>query len=218
MSSAQLVRPLHLHTVETLCADLVSGRAVGVGVTNSEFSLATACARSVLQWYTLNRPKWAGNVYDKDCEAIVDSIATQARVSPVVDFTGGVKARTLTLQSMRAHRFAGLHRYRKAAEAPEDFQLEFKSAVTFLDGANGAGKTSILNAIVWALTGQLLRPQRVPESGQTEFDCELAPVSSGEEAQTFRAVAVAPLPDLDIERPTGQGVVVGFPQFPGRFA
>jgi hypothetical protein len=180
---------------------------VGVGVTNSEFSLATAPARSVLQWYTLNRTKWAGNVYDKDCEAIVDSMAAQPRVSPVVGFTGGGKARTLTLQSMRAHRFAGLHRYRKAADAPEDFQLDFKSAVTFLEGANGAGKTSILNAIVWALTGQLLRPQRAPESGQTEFDCELAPASSGEEAQIFRAVAVVPLPDLDLERPTGQGVV-----------
>jgi len=207
MYSNSNVKPLHLHTVESLCSDLVSGLAVGVGASNSEFSLVNAQARSVLQWYMMNRPKWAGNVFEKDCEAIVDSLANLPVVRPVIDYVGGVKSKELNLQFMRAHRFAGLHRYRSAVDAPEDFELNFKSPVTFLEGANGAGKTSILNAIVWALTGQLFRPQRAPESGQTEFNCELTSASSGEDALTFKAVAVVPLPDLDIERPIGQGVV-----------
>jgi hypothetical protein len=207
MNDSTSIRPLHLHTGESLCTDLVSGRAVGVGAKNDSFTLASEQARSVLQWYTANRGKWAGNVMAADCEAIVDSLATKPNVAPALAFADSGKGKTLTVVSMRAHRFAGLHRYRKAAQAPEVFQLDFKSPVTLLEGANGAGKTSLLNAIVWVLTGQLLRPQRSPESGQTEFECQLAPIADGQDGETFRAVAVVPLPDLDLERPAGPGLI-----------
>lgn len=207
MSAESRIRPLHLHTVESLCADLISGRAVGVGVNNEGFELASDHARSVLQWYVANRGKWAGNVMGPDCEAVVDSLATKPKLTPAVPFAGTGKSKTLTLATLRAHRFAGLHRFRKASQAPDDFELDFRSSITFLEGANGAGKTSVLNAIVWALTGQVMRPQRSPESGQTEFECELAPAAEGEEPETFRAVAVVPLPDLDLERPSGHGTV-----------
>lgn len=207
MSEVGAVRPLHLHTVESLCADLVSGRAVGVGAQNESFSLASEGARSVLQWYAANRLKWSGNVLATDWEAITDSLAVKPKVTPEVPFSGGGKAKTLTLASLRAHRFAGLHRYRKAAQAPDVFELEFRAPITFLEGANGAGKTSILNAIVWALTGQLMRPQRAPESGQTEFDCELTPAADAQESEILRIPAVVPLPDIELERPNGPLVV-----------
>lgn len=207
MNDSNGIRPLHLHTVESLCADLVSGREVGVGPTNDSFTLASEEARSVLQWYLANRGKWAGNVMGADCEAIVDSLATRPRQTLAVAFSGTGKSKTLTLASMRAHRFAGLHRFRKASQAPEDFELELRSPITFLEGANGAGKTSVLNAFVWALTGQLMRPQRAPEPGLTEFECELAPTAEGNEPETFRVVAVVPLPNLDLERPSGHGTV-----------
>jgi hypothetical protein len=207
MNDASNIRPLHLHTVESLCADLVSDRAVGVGAKNESFVLNGEHARSVLQWYTANRSKWAGNVFAADCDAIADSLAVPPKVSPAVSFTHSGKARTLTLVNLRAHRFAGLHKYRKATAAPEVFHLDFKSPITFLEGLNGAGKTSILNAIVWCLTGQLFRPQRAPESGVTEFQCELTPAAGAQAAEAFKAVAVVPLPDLDLERPSGPGVV-----------
>lgn len=207
MSEVSTVRSLHLHTVESLCADLVSGRAVGVGAKNESFSLASEGARSVLQWYAANRAKWSGNVMAADCEAMADSLAVKPKVTPEAASAGGGKAKTLKLASLRAHRFAGLHRYRKAAQAPEVFELEFHAPITFIEGANGAGKTSILNAIVWALTGQLMRPQRAPEPGQTEFDCELAPAVGAQESETLRIPAVVPLPDVELERPNGPLVI-----------
>lgn len=207
MSEPGSIRPLHLHTVDSLFADLISGRAVGMGVNNEGFQLTSDHARSVLQWYATNQRRWAGNVMSSDCEAIVDCLATKPKVTPAVPFAGTGKSKTLTLVNLRAHRFAGLHRFHKASLAPDDFELDFRSPITFLEGANGAGKTSILNAIVWALTGEVLRPQRSPEPGQTEFECELAPAAEGKEPQTFRAVAVMPLPDLDFERPSGRGTV-----------
>lgn len=207
MNDSDNVRPLHLHTVESLCAELVSGRAIGIGATNQSFALTSENARSVLQWYTANRAKWSGNVVGPDCEAIVNSLATKPQNFAAVAFSGTGKSKSLTLASLRAHRFAGLHRFRKASQAPEVFSLDFKAPITFLEGANGAGKTSVLNAIVWALTGQVMRPQRAPETGLTEYECELAPATDGGVSETFRVVAVVPLPDLEMERPSGHGTV-----------
>lgn len=207
MDKTVQVRPLHLHTVETLCADLVSGRAVGVGNVGEQFTLASSHARSVLQWYVANRAKWAGNVLATDCELIVDSIDKPARPQPELPYVAGQKAPRLWLAKLQAHRFAGLHRFRTASRPPTDFELEFTSPITFLEGANGAGKTSVLNAIVWALTGHLFRPQRPPELGTTEFDCELDPAVQGDESTTHRVAAVVPLPDLELERPQGSGLV-----------
>jgi hypothetical protein len=207
MDTTVQVRPLHLHTVETLCADLVSGRAVGVGSNGEQFALASDHARSVLQWYVANRQKWTGNVMGSDCELIADSIDKAPVAKPELPYTAGAKAPRLWLAKLQAHRFAGLHRYRTASKPPADFELEFPAPITFLEGANGAGKTSVLNAIVWALTGQLFRPQRAPEPGTTEFDAELDPAQQGADATTFKVAAVVPLPDLELERPQGNGLV-----------
>ena len=207
MDKTVQVRPLHLHTVDTLCADLVSGRAVGVGTGSEQFGLPSAHARSVLQWYVANRAKWAGNVLATDCEFIADSIDKAPIDKPELPYTAGAKTPRLCLVKLQAHRFAGLHRFRTASKPPADFELEFISPITFLEGANGAGKTSVLNAIVWALTGQVFRPQRPPEVGATEFDCELDPASEGQDSTTFRVAAVVPLPDLELERPQGTGLV-----------
>ena len=69
------LRPLHLHTIQTLCAELISGRAIGVGKENASFRLSSNEARSILNWYSRNRQKWSGNVMAADVEAIIDSIA-----------------------------------------------------------------------------------------------------------------------------------------------
>lgn len=203
MNQASAIRPLHLHTVESLCHDLVSGRAVGVGTDNTPFSLTTEHARSVLQWYMGRVAKWGANLSAADCDAIVDSLDTPPRVFAAQPFTAKAAPRRLRLVGLRAHRFAGLHRYGTATVPPEIFTLAIHSDLTLLEGANGAGKTSVINAVVWALTGQLLRPQRPPETGMTTFECELEPQTAGGATETIATVPVVPLPDLEVERPSG---------------
>ncbi|MDK2768084.1 MAG: AAA family ATPase [Sphingomonas sp.] len=170
VTPAPITRPLHLLTTDILLADLISGRAIATDQ-GQAFSLATDHARAVLNWYRLNRAKWAANLALSDCEAIVDSIA---KAPPVLAAQAGATAatkRTLRLVKLVAHRFGGLHAYGDAAGAPEDFVFEPDKAITLFEGWNGSGKTSIANAIIWCLTGKILRAQRLPDDGDKEYSC-----------------------------------------------
>src|SRR3546814_81689 len=63
-------------------------------------------------------------------------------------------------------------------------------------GWNGAGKTSLLNTVIWCLTGEILRPQRQPESGQEEFDGHYVRSVDGKDETTNHALSpVTPLPN-----------------------
>lgn len=196
-------RMLHLHTLESLCTDLISGRPVGGAAAGEGFSLELPSARSILNWYFRNRFKWSGNVNTIDVEAIVEAARAEPPVlSPLAGAAGtaGGMFKRYTLVKVQAHRFAGLHLYGSQQQAPSDFVYEFNSALTLFEGFNGSGKTSILNAVIWALTGEILRPQRLPETGTKEFDCELEATVSGAAATTHKLTPVTPLPDAS-QRP-----------------
>lgn len=193
--------------MESLCIELIGGRAIGIGTQNVEFRLPTVHSRSVLQWYSRNRGKWAGNLASSDAEAIVDSLQeAPVEAPPVASATAGPVKR-LTLMKVVAHRFAGLHQYGLFNSPPEDFVLELKAPLTFFEGMNGSGKTSIINAIVWALTGEVLRPQRAPENALLEFDCELEAVEAGQPSTSHKTVSIVPLPQVALERPKGSFIM-----------
>jgi energy-coupling factor transporter ATP-binding protein EcfA2 len=195
------LRPLHLHTLESLCADLISARPVGVGKENTPFLLSTTNARSVLAWYYNNRTKWVGNVMTPDVEAIVDSIAKPTPDIPSIGGPTGHVVKHYTLIKVEAHQFAGLHHPGTATNIPSNFEYEFKSDITMFEGFNGCGKTSLLNSIIWALTGEILRPQRLPELASTEFECEIEGKEDAD-ATIHKLTPVMPLPDPSSQRPT----------------
>ena len=61
------------------------------------------------------------------------------------------------------HRFGGLHRHLGPnGEDPDHFVFDLGKEVTLLSGFNGAGKTALLSAIIWCLTGKALRSQDMP--------------------------------------------------------
>ena len=195
------IRPLHLHTLDSLCVDLISARPIGVGNDNTPYVLKSDDARSALNWYFSNRNKWAGNAVVPDIEAIVGSMGKVPTSLPVVRQAGSVTNKRYTLRKVTAHRFAGLHRAGVESKAPDDFVYEFHSDLTMFEGFNGSGKTSLLNAIIWALTGEILRPQRSPESAASEFECEIQD-ASGLETTSHKLTPVMPLPDPSVHRPT----------------
>jgi len=185
------VRALHLLTTDLLLAELVSGRPIATDE-GHRLALESDAARGVLSWYRGARGKWAGNVMTPDCEAIITSIsATPAQVPPPAVAVDRER-RVLRLAKIVAHRFAGLHAYGSADQPSTDFVFEPNSPITVFEGWNGSGKTSLMNSVIWCLTGKLLRPQRLPESGDAEFDCEID--RGAADASQHKISAVTPLP------------------------
>lgn len=192
-------RSLHLHTLDSLCADLISARPIGVGKDDTPFVLNSDAARAVLKWYFGAKAKWAGNVRIEDIEAMVDATATAPAPLPQSALSTSAAASRYTLISIQAHQFGGLHHPGTAAGKPADFPFNFDSGITLFEGFNGCGKTSLLNAIIWALTGEILRPQRAPELATKEFSCE---VDGDAGVSTHTLSPVMPLPDPSVEKPT----------------
>lgn len=192
-------RDIHLLTTDAVLADLVSGREVLV-YDSGRYSLDSDDARAVLNWYRESSGRWTANQNATDIEAIVDAvdavppaITTDAAPAPTVE------RRKLALKRMVAHRFAGLHVYGRLTDAPDTFVFAPTASVTLFEGANGSGKTSILNAIIWCLTGHLIRSQREPELGTTEFACE---VTRPDNTVTVHQMSsVTPMPNALSELP-----------------
>ncbi|SPT37637.1 recombination protein F [Achromobacter denitrificans] len=196
------LRALHLHTIDSLCADLISVRPVGVGKDDTPFQLASDAARSVLNWYYSHKNKWAGNVQSTDVEAIVDCTAKPPDSIPEAIRPPPQEKKSYTLVSICAHQFGGLHRGGSSKGKPEDFTFSFGPGVTMFEGFNGCGKTSLLNAIIWTLTGEVLRPQRAPEPANKEFTCEI------DGASEHTLSPVMPLPDPSVEKPASAAIPV----------
>lgn len=195
------VIPLHLHSIESLLAELIGGGAVGIGRDGESFALKLPASRSVLGWYAKNRLKWAANLSLQDAEAIVDSVAEAAPSKSTAAAVAKGPTPQYELRRIRAHRFAGVHLFGTAGEPPEDFDYSVTPGITVFEGFNGAGKTSLLNAIVWCLTGMLLRPQRAPEKGDQEFEFDLHHEGSVEVA-SYRLASVTPMPTASMGKLT----------------
>ncbi|SNS40780.1 AAA domain-containing protein [Granulicella rosea] len=194
-------RPLHLYTLEILLTDLVSGRSI-ITSNGVPFAFESDETRSALEWYRKKGQKvWLANINVPSTEELVDTIQQKPIELANLPFTSDSSSRRrLRLKRVEAHRFAGLHKFGTPSAPPQRFLFEFKTDLTLFEGRNGSGKTSLLNAIVWALTGELLRPQREPETA-ADFECSFASDSAEGEATTHKISAVTPLPHAMNHRP-----------------
>lgn len=199
MSQAEQPTLLTLHTLDTLCDALVSGRGV-VDENGVEFRLHSMRAQALFDWYRRNRVKWGKNNTREDVEALVDELDEVPPNMP--RFKGPTQPgpkRVLHLRSARAHRFAGLQRYGTPGRPPPEFSCEFHQPLTLIEGANGSGKTSLLSAITWCLTGYALRPQRPPERIEDLLAVEVADQEGPTEEDVARTVtAITPLPGAGV--------------------
>ncbi len=191
-------RPLHLHTLDSLVADLVSGRVVSVG-DGETFSLPDDRTRSALQWYrTQGQANWAANVSANHGRKLVDAILVDPpEVAALPARPANANRRRLTLVKLEARRFAGLHKYGTQATALENYVHEFPTPTTLFEGRNGSGKTSLANAVIWALTGEILRAQREPEKTTGEFECIISAADESEEQTEHRLTPITPVPNVD---------------------
>ena len=193
--------PLYIHTLETLCNELVSGRGIRLDDNGNEFRLVSSEARSIFDWYRQNRLKWAKKVQKDDLEALTDQLEKAPPKFPLVASADeGREQRKVHLKSVCAHRFAGIHWYRTPDQPPDDFYFEFEKRITLVEGKNGSGKTSLLSAICWCLTGHVYRAQRPPETVDQSVPVafvEDTESASGDEI-SYDMTAITPLPPAEI--------------------
>jgi len=206
MSKSGRATPIYLHTLATLCDELVSGRAVLLDDEGNEFRLTTPETRSIFDWYRNNRDKWARNVQKQDVETLADQMEKSPPELPErVYGDQSLRLPRIHLKSVKAHRFAGIHRYGEPQQPPADFYFEFEKPITLIEGMNGAGKTSLLSAITWCLTGHVYRSQRPPESIDESVQLEIIEGSDtglGNEIM-YDMTAITPMPSAETLKSLG---------------
>lgn len=195
---------LHLHTLETLCNDLVGGHAVEYGADGLLLFLESG-ARSVLSWYWRNQAAWTKSLSTQVIQGIIDSLDTEApSLKPAASTSASGEKKLLTLVKIEAHRFAGISSYGTQHNAPENFIFEPGKAITMFEGPNGSGKTSLVNAVVWCLTGEIIRPQRQPERGDEEFEIE---IECDENVAQRKIPPVTPMPRPTLYSPESDNFI-----------
>jgi hypothetical protein len=158
--------------------------------------------RSALEWYRKKgSANWTANVTLQHGEDLVDAILLEPPELPALPARpANANGRRLRLKKLEAHRFAGLHKFGTPTAAPDNYVHEFPSSLTLFEGRNGSGKTSLLNAIIWALTGKMLRPQREPEAAE-DFDCWVVAPDGSDRHTAHKLSSLTPMPNVAQYRP-----------------
>ena len=130
------------------------------------FELDSDDSRKIFAFYSCNRQLWEKSkqirideidnvlhALDDDLPEIAQKKIKKVRKKPVWH-----------LIRVEIHRFAGLHQHLdQNSETPKELVFELDHDGVLLDGFNGAGKTALLSAITWCLTGKALRSQDMPQ-------------------------------------------------------
>ncbi|MDP8240378.1 MAG: ATP-binding protein [Candidatus Hatepunaea meridiana] len=197
------IQPLQLmsHTLDSLCDELVSGRPILISNEGKTFQFESPQTRSTFNWYLRNREKWGGQNRIKDVEAIVDQLNEEPPIRQTTAGTKSVnKTKIVHLKSIRVHRFAGIHKYGTPDGPPDDFVFNFDKPLTIIEGSNGSGKTSILSAISWCLTGFIYRSQRVPEDANQRVELGILKTSEEDLDEPIipDMAPITPLPSAEL--------------------
>jgi len=188
---------LHDHTLDSLLRELISGRPVSLDDDGKTAQISDDAARAILAWFFEDQSRWTGRSSPDAAEAVV---AATKKAPPVFPVTAvGVKGAippTYRIKSVRARHFAGLHRYNNT----EDVVYSLDKDALLLEAMNGSGKTSLLNALIWVLTGQVLRSQQRPDNGDTKVDVwvDRKDDSGNDERVVAYRVPVCPNPPAEV--------------------
>ena len=158
--------------------------------------------RSALEWYRKKGAAgWTANLSLQHGEDLVDAVLQDPpELQGLSARPANANSRRLRLKKLEAHRFAGLHKFGTPGAAPDNYIRKFPSSLTLFEGSNGSGKTSLLNAIIWALTGEILRPQREPEAAE-DFECRVIAAEGSDEHTAHKLSPLTPMPNVAQYRP-----------------
>ncbi|QDV20136.1 DNA replication and repair protein RecF [Gimesia panareensis] len=188
---------LEVHTLDSLCKELVSGRGIRYGENGDVLQFSSEKTRSIFNWYLQNRELWSGRNKKEDVESIVKQLEVEAPKYESLSAIGtGEEKLNWHLTSVRANQFGGVHRD-EGLEEKEIFEYNCESDLSLFEGNNGSGKSSILSAICWCLTGYVYRSQKPPEIGSESFDVWINEDEADHEL-SFQIAKVTPIPSHQV--------------------
>lgn len=171
--------PISELTLEELVDTLVAGAAVVVAGTGEVFSLgADSCF--ALAFYRRDRKYWGRyNLSSKEITQLLDALNSPTVHKKIKITVAPRRIQKWSLHRVFAHRFAGLHRYcnREDGSPPPPFEWDVGNGASVIWGFNGAGKSSLLSAITWCLTGRALRSHMMPAEVHDPMVVEYLPDS-----------------------------------------
>ncbi len=192
------------HSLDTLLIDLISGRGV-IDSAGKEFSPLETDSRSILEWFRGKRQIWEGSNKSEFLKSIVQSLQTEPPEKPSVKSTSSKLQNThYRISKVRISRFGGLHEFGELGQESEPFEIDFqpdqfKSAVMY--GKNGCGKSCLMSAVCWCLTGYFFQPQGIPiqSAGKQRLNYSASILDGDSESWTiFKALPFIPMPSKEL--------------------
>ncbi len=158
--------PIHLedHSLDEIIQLLAAGTPIH-REKETPFCLDTADKRKAFAFYRRNREFWQSSrtVQAKEVNRLLAALSDELPDVRGKPPRAAAEKPVWHLERVEIHRFGGLHQHLGPnGEDPEDLVFDLGKEVTLLSGFNGAGKTALLSAIIWCLTGKALRSQDMP--------------------------------------------------------
>lgn len=184
-------------TLDQLVLHLIAGELLHIAG-GEEFSLPLNDSRAILAFYNQDRkaywnPNKDTSIQDGEVDRVLAALDTVPKAIAAPAKAAAVSQKW-QLVKIEAHRFRGLHRH--CAEGgldPKLFELELAAPATLFRGFNGAGKTSLVSAVCWCLTGLGHRSQGLPAP---LHECVAVQVATDDEAEKngFDIPTIVPIP------------------------
>ncbi|SHF80944.1 AAA domain-containing protein [Loktanella atrilutea] len=186
-------------TLDEVVQHLAAGNALQVS-DGVDFSLPMQDSRNLLVFYDQNRkaywnPEKDTSILDGEIDRLLEALDRPAHaIAPATRPTG--QQQRWKLVGITAHRFRGLHRHcDDRGGDPKPFTLELSQQANLFRGFNGAGKTSMISAICWCLTGYGHRSQGLPSPLHVPITVQIKNGnSSAEPNATFELPPIVPIP------------------------
>jgi hypothetical protein len=185
-------------TLDQVVNHLVVGDAVHVAG-GGDFSLPLKDSRNLLAFYSKNRqaywnPEKDTNIIDGEIDRLLEALDRDVQIDILAPKTAGDQRRW-QLVKVTAHRFRGLHRHcDDKGAAPEPFTLDISRQATLFRGFNGAGKTSLISAICWCLTGYGHSSQGLPAPLHLPITVRVADENGCASDDAFDLPPIVPIP------------------------
>ncbi len=187
-------------TLDEVVAGLIAGDTLQISG-GDEFSLPLADSRAILAFYNRDRraywnPDKDTAIQDGEIDRVLDALDKVPKTTALAPRQQST-VQKWQLTKVIAHRFRGLHRHcAEGGSDPTLFELELSAGSTLFRGFNGAGKTSLISAICWCLTGMGHRSQGLPAPLHDLIPVQVAEPGNCDEAagDGFELPAIVPIP------------------------